>query len=189
MTLLSYKIGKEGEIGNNGCPEIPAQPTFGTLSEQQAEMESFSMCVQQVILLHGKWHHWRQPAALIPQQHRGEELCITLQFYVVREAPKLRLSFKTSRCYRSILSPSLWWTLSFSSTKTQLSMESVAEYIAELQSLLTQCNFGSHLSDALCDCLVCGLRSENMQTRLWRIGPWKIRWRQLRQWKQLIRTL
>ena len=47
--------------------------------------------------------------------------------------------------------------------RNQLSTESVAEYVAELQRLSTHCDFGNHLNNALRDHPVCGLRSENMQ--------------------------
>ena len=48
----------------------------------------------------------------------------------------------------------------------QLPGESVADYVAELRRLSTNCEFGGHLNDALRDRLVCGLRSEGTQKRL-----------------------
>ena len=44
--------------------------------------------------------------------------------------------------------------------------ESVAEYEAELRRLAANCKFGDHLTQAIRDCLVCGLRSEGTQKRL-----------------------
>lgn len=42
----------------------------------------------------------------------------------------------------------------------------MTDYVAELRHLSTYCEFEGHLNDALCDRLVCGLRSENTQKRL-----------------------
>ena len=50
--------------------------------------------------------------------------------------------------------------------RDQLPSESVADYVAELRCLSTNCEFEGHLNDALRDRLVCGLRSENTQKRL-----------------------
>ena len=44
--------------------------------------------------------------------------------------------------------------------------ESIAEYIAELRRLATNCEFGEYLNDALRDRLVCGLRNTGIQKRL-----------------------
>lgn len=50
--------------------------------------------------------------------------------------------------------------------RNQEAGESVAKYEAELQRLAANCKFGDHLSQAIWDCLVCGLRSEGTQKRL-----------------------
>ena len=44
--------------------------------------------------------------------------------------------------------------------------ETIAEYLAELRCLSTHCSFGDFLEQALCDHLVCGIRSESLQKRL-----------------------
>ena len=44
--------------------------------------------------------------------------------------------------------------------------ETIAEYEAELQRLATHCQFEAHLSPALRDRLVCGLRNETTQKHL-----------------------
>ena len=51
-------------------------------------------------------------------------------------------------------------------TRTQQSGESVAEFVAELRHLSTDCNFGDTLSDMLRDRLVCGVSSIRVQKRL-----------------------
>ena len=50
--------------------------------------------------------------------------------------------------------------------KDQGTNESIAEYIAELRRLATNCEFGEYLNDALRDRLVCGLRNTGIQKRL-----------------------
>ena len=50
--------------------------------------------------------------------------------------------------------------------RDQLPTETVAEYVAQLRRLSVNCEFEAHLDDALCDHLVCGLRSKAMQKRL-----------------------
>ena len=50
--------------------------------------------------------------------------------------------------------------------KNQGASESIAEYLAELRRLATNCEFGEYLSDALRDRLVCGLRNASIQKRL-----------------------
>ena len=49
---------------------------------------------------------------------------------------------------------------------SQAAGESIAEYIAELQRLATNCKFGEYLEQALLDRLVCGLKHEPTQKRL-----------------------
>ena len=44
--------------------------------------------------------------------------------------------------------------------------ESIAEYVAELRRLATDCEFGDYLGEALRDRLVCGTRSSSVQKRL-----------------------
>ena len=44
--------------------------------------------------------------------------------------------------------------------------ETIAEYEAELRKLATHCAFGDYLSGAICDRIVCGIHSENIQKRL-----------------------
>ena len=44
--------------------------------------------------------------------------------------------------------------------------ESIATYVAELRRLATDCAFNAHLTEALRDKFVCGLRSEATQRRL-----------------------
>ena len=44
--------------------------------------------------------------------------------------------------------------------------ESIADYVAELRRLSTNCDFGNYLEEALRDRLVCGLRSEVTQKQL-----------------------
>ena len=44
--------------------------------------------------------------------------------------------------------------------------ESIAEYVAELRRLATDCEFGDYLGEALRDRLVCGMRSCSVQKRL-----------------------
>ena len=44
--------------------------------------------------------------------------------------------------------------------------ESIAEYVAELRRLATDCEFGDYLGEALRDRLVCGMRSSSVQKRL-----------------------
>ena len=48
----------------------------------------------------------------------------------------------------------------------QAAQETIAVYIAELCKLAMPCEFGQYLDQALCDRLVCGLRSETTQKRL-----------------------
>ena len=48
----------------------------------------------------------------------------------------------------------------------QLPGESLADHIAELRRLVTHCEFGEYLDDALRDQLVCGLHAEGTQRRL-----------------------
>ena len=48
----------------------------------------------------------------------------------------------------------------------QASSESISEYVAELRRLVTHCEFGDYLEQALRDRLVCGIRHENTQKRL-----------------------
>ena len=50
--------------------------------------------------------------------------------------------------------------------RNQADSESVADYMAELRKLADKCEFGEHLTEALRDRLVCGLRSETVQKRL-----------------------
>ena len=50
--------------------------------------------------------------------------------------------------------------------RNQEAGESVAEYEAELRRLAANCKFGDHLTQAIRDRLVCGLRSEGTQKRL-----------------------
>ena len=50
--------------------------------------------------------------------------------------------------------------------RNQNSGESVAEYEAELRRLAANCKFGDHLTQAIRDCLACGLRGESTQKRL-----------------------
>ena len=44
--------------------------------------------------------------------------------------------------------------------------ESILSYVAELRKLVTHCNFGGNLNEALRDRLVCGLRNMQIQKRL-----------------------
>lgn len=48
----------------------------------------------------------------------------------------------------------------------QKESQSIGEYIVEIKSLATSCEFGNFLDDALRDRLVCGLKSEAIQKRL-----------------------
>ena len=50
--------------------------------------------------------------------------------------------------------------------RNQEAGESVAEYEAELRRLAANCKFGDHLTQAIRDRLVCGLRSKGTQKRL-----------------------
>ena len=50
--------------------------------------------------------------------------------------------------------------------RSQAMEESIGEYLVELRCLLTHCSFGDYLKQALRDCLICGIRSENIQKRL-----------------------
>ena len=50
--------------------------------------------------------------------------------------------------------------------RCQQAGESIAEYIAELRRLATNCEFGENLEQALRDRLVCGLKHEPTQKRL-----------------------
>lgn len=50
--------------------------------------------------------------------------------------------------------------------RVQKENETVAEYMTELRKLADKCEFGGHLSEALRDRLVCGLRSETTRRRL-----------------------
>ena len=50
--------------------------------------------------------------------------------------------------------------------RNQSASESILEYVAELRRLAIHCEFGEYQNQALCDRLVCGLRSENIQKRL-----------------------
>ena len=50
--------------------------------------------------------------------------------------------------------------------RTQGSGESVSEYLANLRKLAARCQFGTFLSEALRDRLVCGLNSESIQKAL-----------------------
>ena len=51
-------------------------------------------------------------------------------------------------------------------SRAQVSGESVTEFAAELRRLATNCQFGTHLNEALRDRLMCGLSSEAAQKRL-----------------------
>ena len=50
--------------------------------------------------------------------------------------------------------------------RSQGSIESIAEYIAKLCRLVTNCEFGEYLNDTLHDRLVCGLRNNTIQKHL-----------------------
>ena len=50
--------------------------------------------------------------------------------------------------------------------RSQATGESIAQYVADLRRLATDCKFGGYLSEALRDTLVCGLKSESTQKRL-----------------------
>ncbi len=50
--------------------------------------------------------------------------------------------------------------------REQLATESVTDYFAILKKLSRNCNFGTHLNDALRDRFVCGIRKEAIQKRL-----------------------
>ena len=50
--------------------------------------------------------------------------------------------------------------------QTQWVGESVAKYVVVLKELLTHCDFGTYLNDALRDHLICGLYKEATQKRL-----------------------
>ena len=50
--------------------------------------------------------------------------------------------------------------------RNQASGESIAEFIAKLHRLSTNCDFGNYLEEALRDHFVCGLRSKAMQKQL-----------------------
>ena len=50
--------------------------------------------------------------------------------------------------------------------RNQRSGETISEYCAALQRLTEHCNFGTTLSDALRDRLVCGLANEHVQRKL-----------------------
>jgi len=50
--------------------------------------------------------------------------------------------------------------------RVQKENETVAGYMAELRTLADKCEFGTYLSEALRDRLVCGLRSEAIRRRL-----------------------
>ena len=51
-------------------------------------------------------------------------------------------------------------------SRSQAAGESIAEYVAELRRLATDCEFGEYLEQALRDRLVCGLKHEPTQKRL-----------------------
>ena len=50
--------------------------------------------------------------------------------------------------------------------RKQEAVKSVAEYEAELRRLAANCKFGDHLTQAIRDRLVCGLRTQDTQKRL-----------------------
>ena len=50
--------------------------------------------------------------------------------------------------------------------RDQRAGESIAEFVAELRRLATNCKFGTHLEEALRDRFVCGLNNEATQKRL-----------------------
>ena len=50
--------------------------------------------------------------------------------------------------------------------RNQAPDESIAEYIAELRKLTTNCDFGDYHEEALRDRFICGLRSETTQNQL-----------------------
>ncbi len=52
------------------------------------------------------------------------------------------------------------------SRQNQQAGETIAEYMVELRSLASTCEFGTFLNEALCDRLVCGLQDPAMQWRL-----------------------
>ena len=54
--------------------------------------------------------------------------------------------------------------------RNQASSESISEYVAELRRLATHCEFGDYLEQALRDRLVCGIRHENTEAAVIRIG-------------------
>ena len=50
--------------------------------------------------------------------------------------------------------------------RDQKSGETIADFVAELRRLATNCKFGAHLAHALRDLFVCGLNNEAIQKRL-----------------------
>ena len=44
--------------------------------------------------------------------------------------------------------------------------KSIASYVARLQALAEDCEFGDNLNEMLRDCLVCGVNNEQLQHRL-----------------------
>ena len=50
--------------------------------------------------------------------------------------------------------------------RNQVPGESNSEYVAELRRLVTHCQFGDYLEQALQDCFVCRLRHKNTQKQL-----------------------
>ena len=50
--------------------------------------------------------------------------------------------------------------------RNQAPDESIAEYVAELRKLTTNCDFGDYLEEALRDRFICRLRSETTQKQL-----------------------
>ena len=53
---------------------------------------------------------------------------------------------------------------------TKKSGESIADFVAQLRCLATNCKFGAHLDDAMCDDFVCGLHNDTKEAITWE-GP------------------
>ena len=155
-------------MGYNGYPEMAARPTFGTLSEYQAETESFSTYVDRVKIFFAANDVAEDKQLPVFLSVIGAKNFALLCNLMSPEKPQTKTIAQVIEVLEKHFEPKPLVTAErfHFHRRNQLSTESVAEYVAELRRLSTHCDFGDHLNDALRDRLVCGLRSENMQRRL-----------------------
>ena len=172
----ALKISHWQQRWDSRIPQISrnaAWPTFGKLSEYQAETESFSTYVERVKIFFTANDGAEDKQLPVSSASSGQRTCITLQFDGAREAPNegYHSSYEGVGGAFRAKAPGDGWKFSFH-RQNQLLTESVAEYVCELQRLSTHCDFCDYLNDTLRDHPMCGLHSGNMQSiycprRIW----------------------